>query len=87
MDEIYIPGLLRADLPSPHQEHALPLLKCDFLLMKMDSGVSGGDSASLPRNPGPSAEWGNTNNTRKPHAPHSSMAAIFRVIKFIHHVY
>lgn len=53
--------------------------------MKEDPGVSDSDSGSPPLDLQESEEA--LSNTRKPHVPHSSMAAIFRIIKFIHHVY
>lgn len=61
-------------------------LECDFLLLEADPGVSEADL--FPRRKLLSVRRvRKLSNMRKPHVPHSSMAAIFRVIKFIHHVY
>lgn len=65
-------------------ELVLPLLEPGFF-MKANPGVCDGDSGSPPLDRWESKEA--LGNARVPHAPHSSMAAIFRVIKFIHHVY
>ena len=69
---------------SLHWRFVLPLLEHGFLV-KEDPGVSDSDSGSPPLDLQESEEA--LSNTRKPHVPHSSMAAIFRIIKFIHHVY
>lgn len=86
LDEINAPGFLSADILSFHQQSVLSLLECDFLLLEADPGVSEADL--FPRQKLLSVRRvRKLSNMRKPHVPHSSMAAIFRVIKFIHHVY